>query len=63
MFFLDKYHDIRLSERTLKQKLKDFGLKRHKYVDKNVENTAKNIITDEISAGPERLNGCRCGIY
>ena len=25
---LAKYHDIRLSERTLKRKLKDFGLKR-----------------------------------
>ena len=58
-FFLEKYHDIRLSERTLKRRLKDFGLKRRETVDENIENRARSIITDEISAGPDRLNGYR----
>ena len=59
LFFLEKYHNIRLSERTLKRRLKDFGLKRRETVDENIENMARNIITDEISAGPDRLNGYR----
>ena len=38
VFFLEKYHDIRLPKRTLKRKLKDFVLKRREAVDENVKN-------------------------
>ena len=59
MLLLAKCHDIRLSERTLKRKLKDFGLKRREHVDKNLEIRVRNITTEELSAGPDRLNGYR----
>ena len=59
VLLLAKYHDIRLSERTLKRKLKDFGLKRREHVDENLEIRVRNIITEELSAGPDRLNGYR----
>ena len=36
VLFLQRYHGIRLSERTLKRTLKDFGLKRRELVDENV---------------------------
>lgn len=57
--FLEKYHNIRLSERTLKRKLKDFGLKRRELVDEDVERRARDVIMEELSAGPDRLNGYR----
>ncbi len=44
VLLLEKYHGIRLSERTLKRKLKDFGLKRHEPVDENIERRVRNII-------------------
>ena len=59
VLLLAKYHDLRLSERTLKRKLKDFGLKRREHVDENLEIRVRNIITEELSAGPDRLNGYR----
>ena len=59
VLLLAKYHDIRLSERSLKRKLKDFGLKRREHVDENLEIRVRNIITEELSAGPDRLNGYR----
>ena len=59
MLLLAKYHDIRLSERTLKRKLKDFGLKRREHVDENLEIRVRNIITEEVSARPDKLNGYR----
>ena len=60
--FLQRYHGvhgIRLSERTLKRRLKDFDLKRRELVDENVEGRARDIIKEELSAGPDRLNGYR----
>ena len=57
VLLLEKYHGIRLSERTLKRKLKDFGLKRREPVDENIERRVRNIIMEELSAGPDRLNG------
>ncbi|CAB4014554.1 Hypothetical predicted protein [Paramuricea clavata] len=65
VLFLQRYHGIRLSERTLKRRLKDFGLKRRKLVDENVEGRARDIIKEELSAGPDSLNGyryCQSGI-
>ena len=59
VLLLAKCHDIRLSERTLKRKLKDFGLKRREHVDENLEIRVRNIITEELSAAPDRLNGYR----
>ena len=59
VLFLQRYHGIRLSERTLKWRLTDFGLKRRQLVDENVEGRARDIIKEELSAGPDRLNGYR----
>ena len=59
VLLLEKYHDVRLSERTLKWKLKDFGLKRCEPVDENIKRRVRNIIMEELSAGPDRLNRYR----
>ena len=59
MIFLQRYRDMRLSERTLKCRLKDFGLKRRKLVNENVKSRARNIIKDELLAGPDKSNGYR----
>ena len=43
VLLLAKYHDIRLSERTLNRKLKDFGLKGREHVDENLEIRGRNM--------------------
>lgn len=48
-----------MSERTLKRKLKDFGLKRRENIDEDLQRRARTVIMEELAAGPDRLNGYR----
>jgi len=56
---LEKYHNLSMNQRTLKRRLKDFGLTRREMVDEELRERVKEIILQEICTSPDSLNGYR----
>ena len=56
---LGKHHQIDMNERTLKRRLKDYGLRRRDVVDDELVEHVRDLITLEISTGPNSLSGYR----
>ena len=54
--FLDTYHDISISERTLKRRLASYGLQRNCGYPSHI---ARNLIEQEINSGPPSQYGYR----
>ena len=47
VLMLEKHHNLIMNQRTLKRRLKDFGLTRRKTVDKELRESVKDIILQE----------------
>lgn len=56
---LEKQHNITMNQRTLKRRLKDYGLKRREKVDEELKERVRDLILQEICTGPDSLNGYR----
>ena len=56
---LEKQHNIIMNQRTLKRRLKDYGLKRREKVDEELKEQVKDLILLEICTGPDSLSGYR----
>ena len=56
---LEKQHNIIMKQRTLKRRLKDYGLKRSETVDEELKQRVRDVILQEICTGPDSLNGYR----
>ncbi len=56
---LEKHHNIVINQRTLKRRLKDYGLSRRHEVDDELRRWVRDIILLEIKNGPDSLNGYR----
>ena len=56
---LEKHHNIVINERSLKSRLKDYGLSRRHEVDDKLRRRIRDIILLEIKNGPDSLNGYR----
>ena len=54
---LGKHHQIDMNERTMKRRLKDYGLRRRDAVDDELVERVTDLITLEISSGPNSLSG------
>jgi hypothetical protein len=64
ILMLEKHHNICMSERTLKRRLKDYGLIRRKELDNEYLDHVKYIISLEIQNALIVLMGTeQCGIY
>ena len=60
---LEKHHSLSMNQRTLKRRLKDFGLTRREMVDEELKEWVKDIILQEICTSPDSLIGTeQCGI-
>ena len=59
VLMLGKYHHIDMNERTLKRRIKDYGLRRRDAVDADAVERVKDLIMLEISTGPDSLSGYR----
>ena len=59
VLMLEKHHNLIINQRTLKRRLKDFGLTRRETVDEELRERVKDIILQEICTGPDSLNGYR----
>ena len=57
--FLLNYHDIVMSLRTLKRRLRDFGLRRNGNINDDLERRIRQIIENEISNGSGASLGYR----
>lgn len=55
---LEKQHNI-MNQRTLKRRLKDYGLKRRETVDEELKERVRDLIVQEICTGPDSLSGYR----
>ena len=56
---LGKYHHLDMKERTLKGRLKDYGLRRRDAVGDELVERVKDLIMLEICTGPNTLSGYR----
>ena len=56
---LEKQHNIIMNQRTLKRRVKDYGLKRREKVDEELKEQVKDLILLEICTGPDSLSGYR----
>lgn len=56
VMFLEKFHNIFISVRTLKRRLKEYGVNRRKNTPNRV---VRNIIKQELEGGPSSLLGYR----
>ena len=56
---LERHHNVAISERTLKRRLKDCGLSRREGVDDDLKERVRDIILREVCTGPESLSGYR----
>ena len=56
---LEKHHNIVINERTLKHRLKDYGLSRRLEVDDKLRRRVRNPNSLEIKNGPDSVNGYR----
>ena len=54
---LEKHHNLSMNQRTLKRRLKDFGLTRREMVDKKLKERVKEVILQEMCTSPDSLNG------
>ena len=59
---LGKYHHLDMKERTLKRRLKDYGLRRRDAVGDELVERVKDLIMLEICTGPNTLSGY-CGYF
>ena len=59
MRMLGKHHHLDMNERTLKQRLKNCGLRRRNGVDDELVERVKDLIMLEICTGPNSLSGYR----
>ena len=50
---LEKQHNIIMNQRTLKRRLKDYGLKRRETVDEELKERVRDLIVQEICTGPD----------
>ena len=57
--FLSNYHDITMSLRTLKRRLRDFGLRRNGNMNEDVQERIREVIENEISNGSGASLGYR----
>ena len=56
---LGKHHRLDMNERTLKRRLKDYGLRRRGVVNDEFVERVKDLIMLEICTGPNGLSGYR----
>ena len=56
---LEKQHNIIMNQRTLKRRLKDYGLKRRETFDDEHKQHLRDLILQEICTSPDSLNGYR----
>ena len=56
---LEKQHNVIMNQRTLKRRLKDYGLKRRETVDEELKERVRDLIVQEICTGPDSLSGYR----
>ena len=56
---LEKQHNIIMNQRTLKRRLKDYGLKRRETFDDEHKQRLRDLILQEICTCPDSLNGYR----
>ena len=56
---LGKHHGVDMNERTLKRRLKDYGLRRRDAVDDDLVQRVRDLILLEICTGPDSLSGYR----
>ena len=56
---LEKQHNIIMNQRTLKRRLKNYGLKRRETVDEELKERVRDLIVQEICNGPDSLSGYR----
>ena len=56
---LEKQHNIIMNQRTLKRRLKDYGLKRRETFDDEHKQRLRDLILQEICTSPDSLNGYR----
>ena len=54
---LEKQHNIIMNQRTLKRRLKVYGLKRRETFDDEHKQRLRDLILQEICTGPDNLNG------
>ena len=59
MLMLGKHHHFDMNERTLKRRLKDYGLRRRDTVDDELVERVKDLIMLVICTGPNSLSGYR----
>ena len=57
--FLSNYHDITMSLRTLKRRLRDFSLRRNGNMNEDVQERIREVIENEISNGSGASLGYR----
>ena len=55
---LEKQHNIIMNQRTLKRRVKDYGLKRREKVDEELKEKVKDLILLEICTGSDMYQGC-----
>ena len=55
---LEKQHNIIMNQRTLKRRLKDYGLKRREKVDEELKEQVNDLILLEICTGSDMYQGC-----
>ena len=56
---LGKHHGIDINERTLKRRLKDYGLRKRDAVNADLVERVRDLILLEICTGPDSLSGYR----
>ena len=56
---LGKHHGIDINERTLKRRLKDYGLRKRDTVNDDLVERVRALILLEICTGPDSLSGYR----
>ena len=59
ILMLEKHHNISMTERTLKRRLKNYGLTRRKELDNRLLDHVWYLISPEIENRPDSLNGYR----
>ena len=59
---LGKHHGIDMTERTLKRRLKDYGLRRRDAVNDDLVQRVRDLTLLEICTGPDRLVTEPCGM-